>query len=104
MLYTLFFSRLRDLDPDERAAYQERAGSLKALAEDAHPGFVDLKTYTAEDGERLTVVRFRDEEAQRAWRRDPAHREGQRLGRERFYDQYRIVVCEPVRERAWTRD
>jgi len=27
-----------------------------------NPGFVDVKSYKAEDGERLTVVRFKDEE------------------------------------------
>lgn len=104
MQYTLFFSRLRDLGSEERGDYQDRSTSLYDLAVREHPGFVDLKTFVADDGERLTVARFTDAEAQKAWRRDTRHREAQRLGREVFYEEYRITVCEEIRSHAWSRD
>lgn len=103
MIYTLFFSRLKELSPQERTDYESRAGALRRLAEEAHPGFVDMKTYVAEDGERLTVVRFRDAGAQERWRREPVHREAQGQGRGVFYEEYRIAVCELVREHGWRR-
>jgi heme-degrading monooxygenase HmoA len=103
VIYTLFFSRMRDLTPRERAEYAEWADALRARARSEYPGFVDLHTYTADDGERLTVVRFRDEGSQRPWKVDPLHRRGQAHGRALFYDSYRLVVCELVRERGWVR-
>ena len=75
MIYTLFFSTLRDLPPAETEEYQQRAGALRERAEAEHPGFLGMKTYVAEDGERLTVVRFEDQASQRGWKRDAAHRE-----------------------------
>ncbi len=97
MIYTLFFSRMRDLSPADLEEYQARAAALKATAETDHPGFLGMKTYVAEDGDRLTVVRFKDAESQRAWRVLPQHREAQARGRTHYYKHYHIVVCEEVR-------
>lgn len=101
MIYTLFFSRMRDLTSRERAEYAEWADALRTRARCEHPGFVDMKTYTADDGERVTVVRFSDEASQRLWKVDPLHREGQARGRAAFYESYRLVVCELLREHGW---
>jgi heme-degrading monooxygenase HmoA len=101
MIYTLFFSRLRDLSPEDRADYLERVEALRSLAGAEHPGFVDIKSFTAEDGERLSVVRFRDEDSLAGWRRDATHREAQALGRSVFYGRYRIVTCQQLDEHEW---
>lgn len=104
MIYTLFFNRYReDLVGVRREAYEAHSGAVyeRALAE--HPGFVDLKSYVADDGERLVVVRFRDLESQNAWRDDPVHAAAQDRGREAYYEAYRIVVCDEVRGTDWTR-
>ena len=61
------------------------------------PGFVSIKTFAADDGERISIVEFDSEAAHGAWRNHPEHREAQRLGRERFYDEFQIQVCTPVR-------
>lgn len=68
------------------------------------PGFVELKGFTADDGERVSLVIFDSMGAHEAWRDHPDHREAQRMGRERFYSEYRIVVCEQVAERSFVRD
>ena len=93
MRVTLFRSRL---DPAHLSDYREMAAQMRTLAE-AMPGFVSFKTFTADDGERISIVEFESEETLRAWREHPAHREAQRLGRERFYLEYRIQVCEVLR-------
>ncbi len=62
------------------------------------PGFISVKTFGAEDGERVTIAEFESEETMRAWREQPDHREAQKLGRERFYSEYRIQVCHPIRD------
>lgn len=103
MVYTLFFSRLREMSAAEREGYAEHAGVVRSVAETEHPGFVSQKTYVAEDGERLTVVVFRDAASQRSWKEDPVHREAQARGRADYYERYRIVICDEVRAYEWER-
>ena len=56
MPVTLFWSRFRDdLDEAGMRAYREDAGRIHALAEST-PGFLSIKTYQAEDGERLSQI------------------------------------------------
>lgn len=46
---------------------------------------------------------FESAEAEGARRDHVAHREAQLRGRERFYEQYNVFVCEVSRQRVWTR-
>ena len=62
------------------------------------PGFVDFKTFVADDGERVSIITFASMETHRAWRDHPDHRAAQRKGRERFYATYDISVSEVVGE------
>ena len=78
MTVTLFRSRVR---PENAAEYMKMAGKMKALAS-AMPGCIAHKGFTAEDGERCTIVEFESEETHRAWAELPAHRKAQQLGRE----------------------
>ena len=71
------------------------------LATEEHSGFVDIKTFVADDGERLTVARFRDTQSQRRWRLYPVHKEAQAKGRSEFYEEYRIALCEEIRSHEW---
>jgi heme-degrading monooxygenase HmoA len=90
---TVFRSRLRADAIDE---YEPRAAEMFALAR-TMPGLVDVKSFTADDGERVTLVTFADTESQRAWREHPEHRHAQRAGRDRFYAEYSIQVCDCTR-------
>lgn len=100
-LVTLFWSRLRDdLDDAGMRAYREDADRVRALARSA-PGFISIKTYQAEDGERLSVVMFETEEQQAEFRKRAEHRAAQRRGRESYYQSYRLMVCEPRRDDTW---
>ena len=87
---TVFRSRLRrGVD----AAYGEVAAHMSRLVREM-PGFVDEKFFSSEDGERVTLVRFRDRDAQLAWAEQPDHLAAQRRGRAEFYEYYDISVCE----------
>lgn len=90
---TIFRSRLK---PGIDEEYGELADEISALARE-QPGYVDHKTFVAEDGERVTIATFADEASQRAWREHPRHREAQRLGRERFYETYSLQVAAVIR-------
>jgi len=99
MLIVLFRSRLVD-QPD---GYAEMAQEMLDAAR-SMPGFIDVKAFKAEDGERLTVVWWQDEETLRAWRLHARHLVAQRLGRERWYEYYKIEVAEVIRAKDFTRD
>lgn len=98
MIVTVFRARLR---PEHAEEYHALAGDIAAQA-DAMPGFVSRKVFTAEDGERVTIVEFATREAHDAWATHAPHRAAQQLGRERFYSEYRVQVCDLVRERRFT--
>ncbi len=99
MMVVLFRSKLVNA-PD---GYDAMAQEMEDLAR-TMPGFVDVKAFKAEDGERLTVVWWENEETLKGWRENVRHRVAQRLGRERWYEYYKIEVAEVVRQNAFTRD
>ena len=89
-IVTVFRSRLR---PESHEAYDPVAIEMSRIVS-TMDGFVDQKSYLADDGERVTVVRFRDWESHRRWAAHPEHRAAQRRGREEFYSWYDICVAE----------
>lgn len=94
MVVTIFRSRLK---PDAEAEYGKWAARMSALAS-TMPGYVSHKGFVAPDGERVTIVEFASEEAQRAWRMHPDHVAAQKKGRQDFYAEYRLQVCRVERE------
>jgi heme-degrading monooxygenase HmoA len=98
MVVVLFRSRLVDAP----AGYDEMAGEMDALAR-TMPGFIDVKSYTGDDGERLTIVWWQDEETLAGWREQARHRIAQRMGRERWYEYYKMDVAHVVRQRNFER-
>ncbi|MCM0619741.1 antibiotic biosynthesis monooxygenase family protein [Nocardioides bruguierae] len=96
---TVFRNRL---DAEHERAYRDELAVVAALAT-AMPGFVETKTFTAEDGERCTVVTFADAASHRAWAEHPRHREAQRRGVAQFYGQYSIAVGETTYASAFER-
>ena len=100
MIVVLFRSKLVPTASSD--GYDEMAEEMDALAR-TMPGFIDVKSFKAEDGERLTVVWWQDEETLRAWREQARHRVAQRTGRERWYDYYKMDVAEVIRTNNFER-
>lgn len=96
---TVFRSRLRD---DAGDAYAQTAAAMERRAREM-PGFIDFKTFVAPDGERVSIIVFASRAAHDAWRDDPRHRAAQQRGREEWYREYHISVCELFAERTFTR-
>lgn len=88
-ILTVFRNRLR---PEATAEYGEMAPKMFALAA-SMPGFVDAKTFTAPDDERVTVVTFADRASHNAWRDHVDHRVAQSRGIDTFYADYSIQVA-----------
>ncbi len=99
MVVTVFRSRLR---PEAQAEYAKLAPHISALAK-TMPGYISHKGFVAEDGERVTIVEFADHEAQRAWSAHMEHVAAKKRGRNEFYSEYSIQVCDVVRESRFPR-
>jgi len=94
MIVTIFRSRLRD---EGREEYMALAPKISELAE-SMPGYLSHKGFVAEDGERITIVEFKDQESQNAWARQIDHVAAKKRGRETFYSDYSIQICEVLRD------
>ena len=88
-IITVFRSRLRaDADP----RYSEHAAQMAELAP-TMPGYVDHKSFTADDGERVTLVTFEDRATQEGWRLQADHVAAQRAGVASYYETYSLQVA-----------
>jgi heme-degrading monooxygenase HmoA len=99
MRVVVFRNRLR---AGVQARFDEHADKVYALAREM-PGFVSSKDFVAEDGERLTVIEFDSAENLEAWRVQPDHHAAQRQGRDEYFDEYSLQVCELIRESKFKR-
>jgi heme-degrading monooxygenase HmoA len=93
MVVVVFRSKLR---PGVEAEITKTGQRMYELAS-AMPGFRSYKDFVAEDGENVSIVEFESLETLTAWRDQPEHKVVQQQGRERFFSEYRIQVCTPVR-------
>ena len=90
MIVTVFRHRLNPDTRDEYAALLTRIVELSKTI----PGYVSQKRFTADDGERVTIVEFATEEGQRAWAMHPEHVAAMRLGHEKLYTDFKVQVCD----------
>ena len=95
----LFRSKLTDQAGED---YRAMDVELAALVRE-NPGFVDVKSYTGQDGERLTVVWWRDEKSLSDWRNLMRHREAQNTGRQKWYQYYKMDVATITRSKNFER-
>ena len=100
MIVTVFRSRLMPGVQDEYVALVDEV--RKEV--ETMPGYISHKGFWAEDGERVTIVEFKDEASQRAWRTNATHIEAQRLGRQKYYETYDIQVCNVLHEAHFKRE
>lgn len=97
MVLTVFRSWLRPENVEEYYKWAARMGEMARTM----PGYISHKTFTAEDGERVAIVEFADVQSQEAWRTRPEHVEAQNKGRREFYTEYKLQICDVVREIAF---
>lgn len=100
MIVTVFRSRL---DPAQAESYAAMSKTMGQLVQQM-PGLVSYKTFEARDGERVTIVEFADEESHNTWRDQPQHRKAMEMGKAKFYQTYKVQVCNLIRESSFTRE
>lgn len=92
--FAVIFSSQRTEGDRGYAAMAER---MVALARQ-QAGFLGVESARDAAGFGLTVSYWTDEAAIAAWRADAEHAVAQRLGRERWYQAFRLRVCRVERE------
>jgi heme-degrading monooxygenase HmoA len=97
MVVVIFRTRLR---PGVEKEVEEIGRRLYGLAS-AMPGFISYHEYGAADGESVAIVEFDSPETLAAWREHPEHKAAQELGRQKYFSEYRIQVCSPIREYSY---
>ena len=98
MTVAVIFINTRTAEDD--AGYAEMALEMERLAS-RQPGYLGIDTVRDQAGEGITVSYWADEQSARAWKQVAEHADAQRLGRERWYSNYRVVVAEVTREYTW---
>lgn len=98
-LIILFRSKLTEQAGED---YRSMDAELEKMVHE-NPGFIAAKSYTAGDGERLTVVWWRDEASLTEWRNLMRHREAQEIGRQRWYEYYNVEVAQVTRSKSFVR-
>ena len=67
------------------------------------PGYRSHKVFVAEDGERVTIVEFEHEAGQRQWATHLEHVAAKKAGRDSFYSEYSLQVCDVTRDTRFRR-
>jgi heme-degrading monooxygenase HmoA len=99
MVVVVFRSRLSaEAGEDYSEMAMEMLDSAKQM-----PGFVEFKSFKADDGERVSLVYWQDHETMAAWRSHTRHQVAQANGRAKWYSSYRIEVADVVRENKFER-
>jgi heme-degrading monooxygenase HmoA len=93
MIVAVLKSRIRQEFAD---TYYETVARMAEIAR-SMPGFISYKGYFAEDGERVSIHEWETAEQLRAWREHPEHLKIQAVGREYFYEEYTLYVCDNPR-------
>lgn len=81
---------------DEEATLDARLEeTLRAL-----PGFISYKTYVADDGEEIGILRFETREALDAWVHDGTHGAAQAVATD-YFESFWIQSAETFRQYRW---
>lgn len=92
MYIVIFKATLKKLDDE----YQELAKGLRTLAMDKY-GCLDFYSAT-ENNQETTLSYWPSLQAIQAWKADPLHQQGQKLGKERWYQSYTVQISEVIKE------
>lgn len=92
------------LNEDYLTDYTTQAKTLHQLV-NTIDGFISIERYRSESDPNkiLALGFFRDEDAVREWRNLPEHRQAQVLGRQQYFEDYRLRMADVSRDYSMTR-
>jgi heme-degrading monooxygenase HmoA len=87
---------------EDEPGYAAAAEAMDRLAA-AQPGYRGIESARGADGFGITVSYWADEASALAWREQAEHAAIRAIGRERWYETYRVQVARVERSYAWAR-
>ncbi len=87
---------------EDEDGYQQMATRMLELAA-AQPGYLGVESTRGDDGVGITVSYWRDPESISNWQAVAEHLEVQKLGREKWYQRFRLRVCKVERNYGFDR-
>jgi heme-degrading monooxygenase HmoA len=96
----IFTSQRTAVDDDGYHAMAEEMSRLAAM----QPGYLGAESARGGDGLGITVAYWQTAEHARAWKQHADHLGAQRLGRDRWYQAYRVRIAQVVREYGFARE
>jgi heme-degrading monooxygenase HmoA len=96
--FAVIFTAQRSLSGDD--IYDITADRMILLAR-RQPGFLGVESVRGDDGIGITVSYWVDRDTIANWRQQAEHLAAQALGRQEFYDWYRVRIAEVVAERTF---
>ena len=90
--YAVIFSTILT---ENNSGYLEMAEKMEELAKQQN-GFLGIESARKEIG--ITVSYWKDETSIVAWKNNIEHQEAQKLGKEKWYQQYQLRICKVERE------
>ena len=90
--YAVIFTSIKTEDNDGYAEMAEQMATLAAQ----QPGYLGMETAREELG--ITVSYWESIDAIKRWKQQADHQQAQRLGRERWYQSYRIRISKVERD------
>jgi heme-degrading monooxygenase HmoA len=96
--YAVIFTSVRTAADLE--GYETMAEKMVELAR-RQPGFLGIESARGADGVGITISYWDSREAIQRWREDAEHRLAQKLGRQRWYQAFRLRVCYVEREQVF---
>ena len=98
--YAAIFSSVRTAEVDD--LYASTAADMFSLAV-KQPGFLDAESVEDSARHGITVTYWDSLENIKRWKTNAEHLVVQKMGRDKFYEEYHIRIAKVEREYSWTR-
>ena len=92
--YAVIFANQASKTPE---GYAEMAAAMGEIAK-TRPGYIGIESTRDADGFAITVSYWESEEAIKGWREHAKHAIAQKIGKERWYEDYILRVAKVERQ------
>ncbi|MGE7111918.1 antibiotic biosynthesis monooxygenase family protein [Lysinibacillus sp. NPDC047702] len=100
MSYAVIFTSQRAEKDGE--GYAKMAEAMDNLAQ-KQPGFIRVESVRDAEGKGITVSYWETLEAIQAWKENTKHLVAQQFGKENWYTQYHVEICQVMKEYSFTK-
>lgn len=93
--YAVIFSSVRSTIDDQ--GYSDMASRMELLAK-KQPGFIEIESVRDATGKGITISYWASLDAIKNWKANLEHLSAQKMGKEKWYSQFKVRICQVERE------